>query len=484
MEDLYNKMIDNPTIVDLSSSVKHRLGFKKEDKKFVNEILKQSFTMFYDQYVLINYSEDDKFYVEDVIDPFDNYLELIMYLIPCFHMLGDTLGYKNGEWEFNFDTPAKEVTASLTSEFIFRFLALGGVNDISLRNWRYSDDSLMYLATLEVANKHSNNLTEFCEALKIAYVNLIPDLETRHPGTTTMQSLLMLRDGTAWNAINYNSMAIGSGTSMRTGCLGIIFCGIRNRRKLMISSIEASRITHNSAIAILGGLTSALFTAYAIEQVPINYWPHYLVEFIRTNEIDDYLKESRPNEYPFYQRDKVIFLSKWEKYLTLRFNGIDKKIDQKSISNPISRIQFLANNFSRIENSFFPGACADDSVIMAYDALLESNGSFEKVIVNSALHPGDSDTVGSIALGWFIGCFFSLKNYSISYRMLVELEKFNYWDDVLKKIMKTQLPLAQNEMYHDIFYIRTMDLVKLTEPYNEFDDLKKLHIIPYPDKKK
>lgn len=474
MEDLYNELIKNESIIDITSSLKHKLGFKKEDKELINETAKQAFTSFYDSFVLFPLTEEDRFYSEDIIGDLDNYLELIMYLIPCFHMLGDTLGYKNGEWEFNFGLNESEWSPNLTTEFIFQFLSLGGINDISLRNWRYSDDSILYLATLESVFHNQNNIERLGEDLKRRYVDLIPDLGTRHPGNTTMESLYMLRDGVAWNAINYNSMAIGSGTSMRTGGIGIIFCGLRNRMKLMIASIEASRITHNSAIAMLGGFTSALFTAFAIEQVPINYWPHYLLDFIRSDFIDEYLKKSRPNEYHLYQRDRVIFIGKWEKYITLRFNGLDVKKEQKSMNDPVRRINFLATNFSRIEKTYFPGACADDSVIMAYDSILSCDYSFEKAVINSVLHPGDSDTVGCIALGWFIGAFYSLKNYSIAYRLIIELEKFNHWDKVLTDMMKKQVSKIQTEMYYDTIFQKTKDLVKINARYETFDDLKQI----------
>ena len=467
MEVLYNKMIENSDLQKITTIMK-----KDRNKKEINESTKQAFTIFYNHYVTFNFGQDDHFYSTDILASFDNYLEYITYLIPLFHMLGDTLGYKNGEWEFNLGTNPKEVTAAFTSELIFQFISLGGINDINLRNWKYSDDSILYLATLETAAAHQSSINDFGTALREKYISLIDDLSDRHPGITTMESLKMLRDGIPWNGINYNSMAIGSGTSMRTGGLGIIFCGERNRFKLMSASIEASRITHNSAVAMLGGLTSALFTAFAIENIAINLWPHYLVEYLREDKIDNYLKNSRPKEYPNYQRDKIIFLGKWEKYITLRFNGRDKKTDQKFISNPISRIQFLADKFSRTDQNFFPGACADDSVIIAYDALLECDGSLEKVVVNSILHPGDSDTVGCIALGWFIGYYFSLKNSSIAHRMIVELEKYDYWNRVIRSIMKDNLPKIRNEMLIDTLLFNGEASSELY-PFNIWDDTQK-----------
>ena len=72
----------------------------------------------------------------------------------------------------------------------------------------------------------------------------------------------------------------------------------------------------------------------------------------------------------------------------------------KNQINPVERIKYLADNYSRGDIKH-PGARADDSVIIAYDSLLASDGNFEKLIVYSILHHGDSDTVGSIAGSWY-----------------------------------------------------------------------------------
>jgi ADP-ribosyl-[dinitrogen reductase] hydrolase len=40
-------------------------------------------------------------------------------------------------------------------------------------------------------------------------------------------------------------------------------------------------------------------------------------------------------------------------------------------------------------------------MIMAYDALIDCDGLWEKLIFYAMLHPGDSDTVGAIAGGLY-----------------------------------------------------------------------------------
>jgi len=284
-----------------------------------------------------------------------------------------------------------------------------------------SDDTIMYMATYRVLNQKHITIDDFGKALRLEYLKVLPKMMNRDPGTTTLASLQIL-EGIEWNQLPYNPTSIGSGTSMRTGCVGIFYPGRNNRKRLIALAIEASRITHNSAIGMLGGLVSALFTAYSIERVPVNHWPHKLLKLFKSMKIDNYLQKSRPKEYPFFLRDKVIFIGKWEQYVNFRFSGLTPRLDIRMMQNPVKRIEYLAQNFSRIEKTFFPGGCADDSVIIAYDSLLESGSNLEKLIVYAILHPGDSDTVGCIAMSWFAGAYFTERIYDIVLPRIAELE--------------------------------------------------------------
>ena len=59
------------------------------------------------------------------------------------HGLGDTIGFKNGNWEFNYH---KAANLSTVSELVYEFIDLGGVNGIDLKGWHVSDDTLYGIA--------------------------------------------------------------------------------------------------------------------------------------------------------------------------------------------------------------------------------------------------------------------------------------------------------------------------------------------------
>lgn len=372
-----------------------------------------------------------------------NHWFLVVSTIPLYQSLGDTLGYYNGNWEFNYGDP--NIGPEYSNELIYQFISLGGINDISLTGWKASDDTLLYFATYKVLMKNFKTINDFGKELRLAYIELIPKLENRDPGERTIQSL-KIQENIEWDKLPYDSTAIGAGSTMRSGCIGIFFPGKHNRQKLIALAIECSRITHNSTIAMLGSIVAALFTAYAIERIEINRWPYKILKLFRSDIIDNYLKESRPYEYHLYERDKVIYIGQWEKYTNMRFNGLNPKLEIPMLKNPVLRIDYFAKNFSKghINN---PGSTGDDSVIMAYDALLESGNVLEKLLVYSVLHPGDTDTVGSIAFSWFGALYHSPKNGRIVYDKFESLEFYEQIYDQTQSDVRRMLEIY----YYDIY---------------------------------
>lgn len=364
-----------------------------------------------------------------------------------YQSLGDTLGYRNGKWEFNHGNI--NASPDFINELIYEFIDLGGVNDISIKNWNASDDTILYLITAAVIGTSNENekMDVVFTRLRDEYIHDIPLLETRHPGDTTMNSL-ELQKSIAWNKLPYNVKSIGAGAAMRTGFIGVLYPGVHNRKKIIKYSIECARITHNSTIAYLGSIVSALFTAYAMERVDINKWPHKLLKLLNSNMIGKYIHKSRPHELESYTRDKIIFIGKWEKYVKLLFNGINPKLDLKFMRNPVERFRYLVENFSK--GCDIPGSCGDDCVIFAYDAFLRCDGVLEKLIVGSILHTGDSDTIGSIAFSWFGAFYHTQKNNIIVGKMFSSLELINEINTTFVNVLSKISVAYYTDIYRSI----------------------------------
>jgi ADP-ribosylglycohydrolase len=373
--------------------------------------------------------------------------------IVLFHSLGDTMGYKNGDWEFNYGNPREG--PEYVNELIYEFLDLGGVNDISINGWRASDDTILYYATLEaLLTPGLNTIDDYGEKFREVYLARVPLIQTRHPGETTKLSLREQRSLRKWSDLRYDSVDIGAGSAMRSGCIGILFPGEASRERLVTLAIESSRITHNSATAMLGSITAALFTAYALERIDITLWPINLVKLIRSGMIDEYLKVSRPHEYQNYREDYHLFLEKWERYIRILPPGSGPRDEGKRMRNPVERYRYLADNFSKGYD--IPGSCGDDAVIMAYDSVKRSRGNFEKLILYSVLHPGDSDTVGSIAFSWFAAYYLSEGVIQISSPMLNDLEFSDYFNENLRDKL---VVAAGDVLFNKLYMERAMKII-------------------------
>lgn len=322
------------------------------------------------------------------------------------HAVGDTIGFKNSEWEFKF----KKCTSEVTLEKLYEFIDLGGVNQISLKNWLVSDDTIMHMETARALLSEFNSVNTFGKILKDEFIKAYDQfkkegIEKRWPGISILESIEKLKTGMEWNKIPYNYYSGGSGASMRSLCIGLAYHGENNRDKLMQIAIESGRITNNSAVGYLGGLASALFAALAVENKKINDWPFILLDLFDSGKVKKYIKESE-RELEEFDRDHHVFLEKWHRYVDDKFDNKRNPIIRKSNKNLKYRSEYYQNTFAFeekttkkgiCEKSFFIGSGGDDSVIIAYDCLFDAGENWEKLVIYSMLHMGDTDTTGAIA---------------------------------------------------------------------------------------
>jgi len=317
----------------------------------------------------------------------------------ALHALGDTIGFRNGIWEFNYGTT--DFYMEDLMRIFYDFIALGGVNHLKMEGWKVSDDTLLNLATAD-SFLQSREIT-VKNVTKNFVKNLIKeskDMEGRYPGRTTMASIDKLEKGEDWRNFEYNENSGGSGSSMRCMSIGLVFHKEDQLEDLIKFSIECSRVTHNSTIGYLGGMVSALFTSFAIRDVKLYDWPYKLVEILESDIIDNIIKSTRG--YDEYERDKHSFIGKWKQYIEDKFvDGLPKQ----PISDLVQRSKYYHNTFRNKSKGSFIGSGGDDSVIIAYDCLVDCTANWEKLIVYAMLHIGDTDTTGSIAAGWY-GAFF------------------------------------------------------------------------------
>lgn len=355
----------------------------------------------------------------------DKYIACMLLLA-----LGDTIGFKNGDWEFNYGNNKSDIGISL--DLVFEFIELGGVNNINLKNWLVSDDTLFNISIAKSLLEYSGNLNKD-EEIKIkdnlidTYNKILDDENNgklRFMGNVTKNSIKKFEDNYDARNEKYNNKSITNGCAMRCIPIGLAFFGEDKLDQLIEFSIITSKFTHNSPIGYLGGFTSALFASFAIEKYPIQQWPFKLISLLESKKILKYINIDSNEEYSDYKS----YLRYWNIYIETKFSD-GKPIKSRSHRNLIFRERYYIENFiSDNEKLGVTGFCAN---IMAYDCLLDSDGIWEKLIFYAMLNSGDTDTIGAIAGGLF-GLLFGIDNIPKS--MLKYLEFKNELETLAKQI--------------------------------------------------
>lgn len=352
------------------------------------------------------------------------------------HALGDTIGFKNGDWEFNYFKDV--ITYDTTNELLYEFIDLGGINEINLENWYVSDDTILHMAIARALLKSSKKYNDkmilnIKKELVKAYNEIVIDYDEnskdRMPGVTTNKYIEKFRKGYDGRNSPYDKYAGGNGAAIRSSCIGLAYYGENNRAKLCEISIESSRVTHNSAIGYLGGLTAALFTAYAIEGIDIIKWPFGLIDLLSSPELMKKFTNDNIDEKDDYEK----YTNYWRKYVDMRFDD-GNLVKSKAHTNIIFRSRFHYENFTKGTGSFLIGESGYSSTIMAYDSLLDSGNVWEKLIIYSALHFGDSDSVAAIAASWY-GALYGFGDVPVKNLKYLEFkeELIHIGQDIYKK---------------------------------------------------
>lgn len=355
----------------------------------------------------------------------------------------DTLGFNNGIWEFNFNIKIIKFNDALliNNEIIQNFFNLGGFN-INISSWYASDDTIMMIATMKACLK-GGKIDDFIKC----YLDILPILEEkrRASGTTTLNSLNILKKYKTVKKIPYSSTMGGNGAAMRTSYIGIHFTDIEN---IIEISIQSSRLTHNYPLGFLGGMVTALFTRYGLDNIEPWKWCDLLLELEKT--VDRIVEKIG---IPQYKKDKDEFWDIWKKYKEVRLSIFDQKTEEFKYSSQrfLNLIDILYTK-KEIDNDKIQfdrfGGSGCSAVIIAYDSILMSiinkeNGNnplklkdpssyyynWQSMIINSTLHFGDNDTIGAIAGCWY-GALRGFDGFDI--KILEQLEYKNEYKKLLK----------------------------------------------------
>lgn len=318
------------------------------------------------------------------------------------HSLGDTIGFRNGYWEMNHKSV---MTLDIVNEFLYEFISLGGINGLDISDWKASDDTLYHIATAKSMLKYKGNINKkFILNVKneiIKQYNFMADelngkIFDRYPGINTVKYVSKFTEKTDASHHPYDAKSGGNGCAMKLLCIGACLYGKKRRDELIDVSIRIGKMTHNSPIGFLAGLNTALFVAFSLENIDINKWPMELLKILKSGKVKNHIDKNSIDE----MSDYLTYMKHWKSYIDTRFED-NKPITAKSQANLMLRIKYYHESFVRNTPAHRMGESGYAACIMAYDSLIDSDSHWEKLVVYSAMHPGDSDTVCAIAGGLF-----------------------------------------------------------------------------------
>ena len=345
------------------------------------------------------------------------------------YAVGDTLGYRNKDLKHKNNQMV--ITEEITNELLHEFINLGGINDIDLSDWIVSQHTIFCKCILNVFIKKKYDFNE--DLIKLLREDLLKNiyeiLNDKNKDRNISQILVDASKKFVKNedcrTDNYNSDTGNNIPALRSCCLGLIYNGKQNRQLLYDASIVTSKLTNTSVFGYLSGLTSALFTAFAIENIDVSKWPFLLVDVLNSKDVKKYVgnNDDEKNDYNMY-------INYWMKYIDNRFqDGV--MIKTKAHTNLIFRAKFHFINFTEETNYKLIGESGFGVVIMAYDSLLDAGRMWEKLVIYSTLHFGDCCGVGALSSSWY-GAIYGYEN--IPKNNYKHVENFSELKDIGEKI--------------------------------------------------
>jgi ADP-ribosylglycohydrolase len=369
---------------------------------------------------------------------FKNKVEGCLYIASFL----ETFGYFNSKWEFNYDNKIDTINEGniMNYFFIYQYTMLGGIDKIDITTLNSSDDTILLLATCEAVNNGGGELNYINSYLK--YYELLKE-NKRSSGNATLSSLEKIRLTKSIKSIEYSTSHGGNGCAIRTAPIGLKY--YEDYDKVCEEALIASLVTHNYPLGYLGGIISALFTAYAINNINPFEWSKNLIKLHKKNFFIKLISKYSKKNVEIEINDYFLW---WEKYNELRLSKM-KYRNLPIFINPKNKFEDLLNYtpikyHNKMRGYENIGMTGLESVIIAYDNLLLStipdnknnlnvdidNPEFNwyTLFFNNVFFFGDNDSIGAISGAWY-GALLGIDKFPLD-----KIKELEFYQELKKNV--------------------------------------------------
>jgi ADP-ribosylglycohydrolase len=297
----------------------------------------------------------------------------------------------------------------ILSEYLSHVIANGGISKYKFDDNIENTSNIFLMLSIvkmiiDVDNSNDSNISLF--ELKKTIKKTLDDLLSDEFYSKKMRGYLSkIRYGTedSIKNLSLDDKFIGNKNNNYNSdiCVYTIPFGYyyNNDVEMMINNcVKLIKLTHYNVISILSGITSSYFISMAYNKISIEKWAKLVLELLSSEKIKKYLElDTNENMSEYISCMKI-----WNNYVETRFtftgnaDNTDYKVKKtKSDNNLIFKMKFY-KRFTYESDKYIQGEDSISCLIMTYDALLNCEGNFEKMMYYSILTPGNGISIGCL----------------------------------------------------------------------------------------
>lgn len=312
----------------------------------------------------------------------------------------------------------------ILSEYLSYFINNGGISGYTFEEDILNTSNIYYM--LSIAKSLIKNddfvLYEIKKGIKLSF-NILNKKEDYKKKIRNYEKNERTED--AIKNLDLSESFIGNKNNNYSSdiCIYVIPLGYyyyNDNNKLIKNCSQLIRLTHNNVLSILGGISSAYMLSLSYNKIDIKKWIYMTIELLNTELVKKELELNINENMSQY----VSFMKILNDYIEIRF--VDNKIKKtRSDNNLIYKMKFY-NRFVFDNKTNLQGEDTISCLITSYDALLNCDGSFEKLLYYSIITLGNTIGIGSF-VGELYSSYYGINN--VPKYMIEKMQKINDFDD-------------------------------------------------------